>query len=247
MTQGKGWILVSGASRGIGRATCGQLATSGFDICCWSRSSTGLEDVERSITKMGRRVRAAQVDVGNITNVINAMQDFEQSSENLVGVVINAGAGKWNYLSRTSAEEWDTTLATNLTGAFNVLKVTAPRLSAGGIIVGVLSDSVLYPFEKRAAYSAAKSGMRSLLEVARREYRPRGIRVSLIFPSRVDTYFEGGHPNAKPGIRTDALQARDVASVISNLFLQPISVELREVHISAVTATFGPFPERSGA
>jgi NADP-dependent 3-hydroxy acid dehydrogenase YdfG len=108
----------------------------------------------------------------------------------------------------------------------------------------MLSDSALYPFPGRAAYSASKAGMQAMLDVARRETRASGVRVSVVLPSRVDTFFQGGHSDAAPGTREGALSADQVAEVVAGLFALPPAVEIRQIQLAAMTSTYGLLPER---
>ncbi|MER5214815.1 SDR family NAD(P)-dependent oxidoreductase [Streptomyces sp. NPDC002838] len=243
---GRRRILITGASRGIGRATAKALAARGFDLALWARTERDLADTARELAAGGTNVRTAVVDVGDADAVRRAAAASCADPGGLAGLVLNAGAGVWTPLSDLGPIEWHRTIRTNLDGAFHALTAAMPSLIAGrGLIVGLLSDSVLHPFPERAAYSAAKSGMRALLEVARRELRQNGVRVSLVLPSRVDTSFQGAHREAGPGTRPGALSAADVAQVVAALYETPAHVEIRETHVAATTSTFGPFPERS--
>ncbi|GGM53944.1 short-chain dehydrogenase [Longimycelium tulufanense] len=241
-----GPVLVTGASRGIGRAVAQALAAAGHDLVLWSRSAGELAGLAEQVAAHGVAARVASVDVGDADQVAAAAHATLDPTAGLGGVVLNAGGGRWSPLPEIELADWRNTIATNLDGAFHTLRAALPLLTArpGGLLVGLLSDSVLHPFPGRAAYSAAKSGMRALLEVARRELRPHGVRVSLLLPSRVDTYFQGAHDEARPGTRADALSAEQVADVVTYLFGLPVAVELREVQLAAMTTTFGPFPER---
>lgn len=241
----RGWVLVTGASRGIGEATAVRLAKLGFDLVLWARSVDGLAATAAQATAAGVQVRTTAVDVGVSTEVARAARDLADCDQ-LSGVVLNAGVGRWASLAETPLAEWEATVRTNLDGAYHVLRATVPMLAArrAGLLVGILSDSVLYPQPERAAYTAAKAGMGALLEVVRREVRDRNVRVTAVLPSRVDTYFQGAHPDAAPGTRAGALRADDVAEVVGGLFELPEHVEVRQLHMAAMTSTYGPFPER---
>lgn len=238
-------VLITGASRGIGEAIALSLASAGYDLSLWARSGDALEAVAAACVARGVHVDTAVVDVSDASSVRVAAERAAVSYGALAGLVLNAGAGAWRPLAEETADVWDATIATNLSGAFYVLRACIERLKEerGGLIVGISSDSALYPFPSRAAYAAAKTGMRALLETARLELRGAGIRVSVLFPGRVDTSFKGSHSDAAPGTRPGALSADDVADVVQYLFAMPRSVEIREVHMASLTSTFGPFPQ----
>jgi NADP-dependent 3-hydroxy acid dehydrogenase YdfG len=238
----QGTVLVTGAGRGIGRAVALELARHGFDLVLWSRSEAPLLEAQAQARALGVSVSHAVLDVGDAEAVEAAAREVKGA---LAGVVLNAGHGVWTSLEALAVEEWRHTLRTNLDGAFHVLHACMPilRQRPGALLAAVLSDSALYPFAQRGAYAASKAGLRALLEVARRELRTSGSRVSLIYPSRVDTGFQGAHRDAQPGTRKGALDAGDVGRVIAALYTWPPSVEIRELHLSAMTSPFGPFPE----
>ena len=243
MTPGRGWVLVTGATRGIGEATAKLLADNGFDLILWARTAGDLAVTAKTVRAAGAEVRTAAVDVGDAAAVEAASRDTLAEINRLAGVVLNAGHGVWTPLKRLGLAEWHSTVDTNLNGAFHVLRAAIPRLGYGGLVVGVLSDSVLYPFPDRAAYSAAKSGMSALLDVARRELRPVGVRICSLLPSRVDTHFEGAHEVAGPGSRPGALAAAEVAEVVCGLFDLPQGIEVRHIQLAAMASSYGPFPE----
>lgn len=241
----RGWVLVTGASRGIGAATAVRLAELGFDLVLWARSADGLAATAEQAAAAGVRVRVAAVDVGVAQQVEDAAQALPDCRP-LRGVVLNAGSGRWAPLTRLPLTDWEATVRTNLDGAYYVLRTTVPLLVAQrtGLLVGILSDSVLYPHAERAAYTAAKAGMNGLLDVVRREIRQCNVRVSAVLPSRVDTHFQGSHTDAVPGTRADALRANDVAAIVGGLFVLPEHIEVRHIQLSAMTSTYGPFPEK---
>lgn len=241
-----GWVLVTGAGRGIGEAVARSLAASGYDLILWSRTAGALDGVAERARDLGVRVRTAVVDVGDSAEVDAAARRTLDAADPLAGVVLNAGHGRWSALADLDPAEWERTIGTNLSGAYHTLRVTLPLLTAapGGLVVGMLSDSALYPFTGRAAYSASKAGLHAMLDVARRETRSHGVRVSAVLPSRVDTFFEGGHPDAVPGTRAGALSADHVAEVVAGLFALPPTVEIRNIQLAAMTSTYGLLPER---
>ncbi|MFJ1649775.1 SDR family NAD(P)-dependent oxidoreductase [Streptomyces sp. NPDC088258] len=243
------WVLVTGASRGIGRSTALALAADGYRPVLWARSGDDLADAAREVRAHGVPVRTAVVDVADPAAVARAAAVSLAGLGTLAGLVLNAGQGVWSALSDLEPAVWDRTVRTNLDGGFHVLTAVLPRLIAapGALVVGLLSDSALYPFPQRAAYASSKAGLRALLEVTRREVRDKGVRVCQVLPSRVDTYFHGAHTDAAPGSREGALAAADVAAVIAGLFRLPPHVEVREIQMSSLTSTFGPFPEKAPA
>jgi NAD(P)-dependent dehydrogenase (short-subunit alcohol dehydrogenase family) len=158
--------------------------------------------------------------------------------------VVNAGGGSWNTVEEMSTDQWRDMIGTNLDGAFHTVHRALPLLRANpwAQLIGISSDSAQFSFPTRGAYCAAKAGLASLLETVRRETRDTGLRVSTVSLSRVDTYFRG----KQPGTRPEALSIEDAALVVSGIFTLPWRVEIRDIEASAITSTFGPYPEHCG-
>ncbi|KTT96476.1 SDR family oxidoreductase [Sphingomonas sanguinis] len=240
-----GWTLVTGASRGIGLATAQRLFAAGHRVVIWSRSTPVRQDWLTDAERDGVLIHQ-QVDVSNESNVDSALLDLRRRGFGLNNLILNAGSGRWTALHAVSTAEWRETLGVNLDGAFFLLKRLLPTLCQADapLVVAVLSDSVLYPFAERAAYSAAKAGLRALLETTRLEFRPHGVRFSLLYPSRVDTHFAGSHATGRPGLRPGSLKADDIAETIAFIMALPPRVEIREVHMASRSSSFGPFGEK---
>lgn len=240
-------ILVTGASRGIGRAVVLALSQAGWPTICWSRSQESLEALADAAD--GPRPTVRCVDLTDPASIRAGSDALGKLDVPLAGVILNAGAGRWKSFDDQSFDDWRYTQAVNVDGHYQALRYVMPRLkqTPGATIIGMLSDSALYPFADRTAYAASKAALRMLLDSLRREVRPHGIRVGMLFPSRVDTYFQGSRDTASPGARLGSLTSEDVAAAIVYMLDQPPAVEIREIHLGAVAATYGPFDERVSA
>jgi 3-oxoacyl-[acyl-carrier protein] reductase len=177
------------------------------------------------------------VDVSDPASVQRAATDLDRRGLGLDVLVVNAGIGLWAPFGDVSPENWRTTLGTNLDGAFYTLQSTLPLLlkRRGSTVLVIGSDSAEYGFEGRAPYCASKWGLRGLVESFREEYRPSGLRVTMIFVSRVKTHFGGKTPEQ----RTNALDAEELGELAAWLVNRPQSVEYREVKVSAIAAAYG--------
>jgi NADP-dependent 3-hydroxy acid dehydrogenase YdfG len=246
VTARQATVLITGASRGIGARTALRLAAAGFDLVLWARNLDGLCQIQQQAAEFGAQVSVRAVDVSDAAQVAAGHAAIRWHSP-LAGLVLNAGSGIWQQITEIDDAVWDQTLATNLRGSMLVLKQFLPELKRvpGGLIVGILSDSARYPFAGRGAYAASKAGLAALLEVARREAREAGVRVTALLPSRVDTSFQGSLRSADVGCRPGSLSADNVAEVIGWLFGLPAQVEVRELQLSALTSSFGPYQEVS--
>jgi NADP-dependent 3-hydroxy acid dehydrogenase YdfG len=237
-------VLVTGASRGIGRAVAVALAGRGFDLVLWARSGADLRAAAAETGARGTAVRVAEVDVADAAAVGGPGGASLAGLPALRGVVVNAGSGEWSGLAETDPAQWRATVGTNLDGAFHTLRAAVPlvRRHPLGQVVGIASDSSRYAFAGRGAYAASKAGLLALLETARRELRPAGVRVTVLLPSRVDSHFRG----RTPGDRAEGLTTAELADVVAGVFTVPARVELREIQLAAMSAEYGPYPETFG-
>jgi len=234
-----GLVLVTGASRGIGAATSVALARRGFDLALWARSRADLDRIAGVCSDLGASVQATCVDVAQPVAVEEAIRTLP--TDQLRGLVVNAGMGVWGTLEELTPEDWRTQQAVNVDGAFYALRGCAARLRAcpHAQVVAIASDSSLHGYPGRPGYCASKFGLVGLMESARRELRSHDVRITMLLASRVDTYFRGKQPGGRP----EALSADEIGEMIGGLFDLPPRVEYREVHVSAITTTFGPYPE----
>lgn len=234
-------VLVTGASRGIGRATALALAAAGHDLVLWARTGADLAATATEARARGVDVRAAVVDVGDPAAVDGPGRASLDGLAALRAAVVNAGWGEWGALAETPPEQWRGIMATNLDGAFHSLQVALPLLLAHEHpqVVAMASDSSRFSYPQRAAYCASKAGFLSLMETLRHETRAQGLRVTNLLMSRVDTHFRGKQPGGRPS----ALSCEEVAGVVLTLLALPARVEVRELALSSITSTYGPYPE----
>ncbi|MFS8184747.1 SDR family NAD(P)-dependent oxidoreductase [Pseudovibrio denitrificans] len=242
MQMDNNWVLVTGASRGIGAGSAEALAEAGFNLVLWGRTTDDLNATAERCSAKGVNVRVASLDVSDSDAVFDAGAKSLAGLEELRGVFLNAGMGIWGSVHELSISDWREQLATNLDGTFYTLKLTLPYLcrnpTAQILLMG--SDSSEIGLPERSAYCASKWGNSGLLEAVRREVRSAGVRVTNLKVSRVDTYFRGKSPNMRP----EALHISDVAGLVTTIFQLPPKLEIRELSASANTTTFGIYPEK---
>jgi 3-oxoacyl-[acyl-carrier protein] reductase len=224
-----GWVVISGASRGIGAATARRLAADGRPTVAWARSADDLEAVASSCSQTGAPSITRVVDVAD-GRAVEAAATALPTGRVIDGVVLNAGVGAWEDLGDTAPDAWRTTIATNLDGAFYMLRALWSRLAPRALIVGIGSDSGYEGRGGRAAYCASKFGLRGLLETARIDGDQHELRVSHLACGPVDTHFRDSTPGDRPG----ALSADEVAEAVGVLFGLPAHVEVPEIKLVSV-------------
>ena len=184
-------ILVTGSSRGIGKAIALRLARDGFDIAlhCHSQRASA-DDVAQQVRELGRAARVLQFDIADRQQCATILlQDIEQHGC-YYGVVCNAGIARDNAFPALTGEDWDSVLKTNLDGFYNVLQpLTMPmvRRRQPGRIVTLASVSGLVGNRGQVNYSAAKAGIIGATKALALELAKRDITVNCVAPGLIDT------------------------------------------------------------
>lgn len=182
--------IVTGASRGIGRAIALELASRGSSVIVnYNSSPTGAEEVVSAIIAAGGRASAVQADVSNEEQV-NAL--FKKTIElyNKVDIVVNnAGVTRDNLIIRMKQEDFDTVIDTNLKSAWLMCKaaIGAMMRKRYGRIINISSVSGVVGQAGQTNYSASKAGLIGLTKALAREYANRGITVNAVAPGFVLT------------------------------------------------------------
>ncbi len=184
-------ILVTGSSRGIGKAIAIYLAKQGYDLTLHCRSRR--EDAEKvadEISKIGRSVRVLQFDIANRQQCAETLLKDIEEQGCYYGVVCNAGISADNAFPALTGDEWDSVINTNLDGFFNVLQpVIMPmvRRKSPGRIVTLSSVSGLVGNRGQVNYSAAKAGIIGATKALAIELAKRDITVNCVAPGLIDT------------------------------------------------------------
>ncbi|USX16119.1 3-oxoacyl-ACP reductase FabG [Oxalobacteraceae bacterium OTU3CAMAD1] len=199
MNQNKSMsVLVTGSSRGIGKAIALRLARDGYDVVLHCRSQRAEADaVAQEIAQMGRAVRVLQFDIGDRAATAAALEaDIEQHGC-YYGVVCNAGVARDNAFPAMSGEDWDIVLQTNLDGFYNVLNPLVMPLvqrRKPGRIVTLASVSGLIGNRGQVNYSAAKAGIIGATKALALELAKRAITVNCVAPGLIETDMIGDVP-----------------------------------------------------
>lgn len=182
--------LVTGASRGIGRAIAVALGASGHSVACgWATDADGAGVTVSEITAGGGEAVALQVDVADVASVDAAFTSVEQGFGPVTILVNNAGVTADGLVARMSDEQWAQVLGTNLTGAFHTIRRATPKMmrARGGRIVNVSSVSGLMGAPGQANYASAKAGLVGLTRALARELAPRNITCNIVAPGPIVT------------------------------------------------------------
>ena len=213
--QGRACI-VTGSTKGIGFAVADSLVRAGAHVVVNSRSAPDVERVSEELNSLNEgRVTGIAADVSKAEDCVRLVESSVGELGRLDVLVNNAGVGIFASIEDLSVDEWQTQLDTNLLGVFACSKAGVPHLKATkGWIINVGSLACRNPFAGGTGYNASKFGLLGMTEAMMLDLRQSGIRVSIIMPGSVNTYFAGQEMVSD---RAWALGPGDVASATLHL------------------------------
>jgi 3-oxoacyl-[acyl-carrier protein] reductase len=206
--------LVTGAGRGIGRAIALALARAGAFVTAVSRTRSELDSLVREIESAGGRALAHTADLQDAGAPARAVEAARRHGR-LQILVNNAAVGGFTPVIETTDEQWDRTLATNLTAVFRLTRAGLPDLSNGGGHVFMISSLAgQNPGPGMAAYGCSKAALDYFAHCLMMEVRQHGVKVTTVAPGSVATSFpdRAGHGDA-----AWMLTAEDVAQAVLDL------------------------------
>jgi 3-oxoacyl-[acyl-carrier protein] reductase len=219
--------LVTGASRGIGRATALRLASLGARVLLLARGQDALVKVQQEILVQGGAADLLACDLSSSDAIASISDRLASSGCNIL--VNAAGIGSMGRpLHETDPKVFDSIFATNVRAPFLLMRALVPGMIArgGGFVVNISSLAGQGPLPNGAAYSASKWALNGLTYSAAEELRAHNIRVSVVAPGSVNTSFGDGAKD-----RSRMLQAEDVAGVVAMLVSQPPQSFISEVRM----------------
>lgn len=181
-------VLVTGASKGVGRGIAVGLAEDGWNVAVnYCRDKAGAEETVRSIRDLGREAWLLQADIGFSDQVQSMFEQFTEHVGTIDLLVNNAGVQTWKAMLDLKEDDWDRTIRTNLKGTF-LCTQQAGRLmqKTGGRIINIGSGANKAPFPMLSDYCASKGGIETFTTVAAVELGRYGITVNCVAPGAIE-------------------------------------------------------------
>jgi 3-oxoacyl-[acyl-carrier protein] reductase len=220
--------IITGGTRGIGRAIVERLLEEGLSVAFCGRSS---DSVERVVAELAQRhpgkVFGKQCDVSKLSDV-RAFFPFAAEKLGRIDILVNnAGLGLFAPVEELTPEQWHRMIDLNLSGVYYCCHEVIPRMKAagGGYIINISSLAGKNPFAGGAGYNASKFGLNGFTEAMMLDHRKDDIRVSYIMPGSVDTQFS--HGAAAPW----KIAPEDIAEVVVTLAALPQRTLVSRVEI----------------
>ena len=217
--------LITGASRGIGRAIALRLAKRGRELLLHGRDREALAETARLVEAQGGTPYPLCFDLSDENRVLELATTAGQRPLDLL--VNNAGVTVVKPLEQLSLDEWRRTLAVNVTAPFLLIQKLLPFMPEGGSIVNILSVAARTGFPQWSSYCMSKFALEGFSQSIREELRSRGIRVINIYPAATDTglwqSIDGDWPREK------MMAAGEVAEALAFALERPASVLVENI------------------
>jgi 3-oxoacyl-[acyl-carrier protein] reductase len=221
--------LVTGGSRGIGRAIAHRLALLGASVSICGRDRAALELSARELAKTGVSVHSQIADVTKAADVADLVAKTETKLGPVTTLVNNAGIGLFGPAHEKTEADWDRVLSANLKSAFLVSRAVVPSMirRGSGDIINISSMAGRNAFAGGGLYCASKWGLQGLSACMAEDLRDFGIRVSVVAPGSVATEFSGRGPKDP----SKALIPEDVAHAVAMVVTQGPQSFLSEIQL----------------
>lgn len=224
------FAVVTGGTRGIGRAIAERLLREGAAVAICGRSADGVSRALAALEPLGR-VFGAPADVTDAAAVTSFFQSVDNAFGSLDILVNNAGGARFRKTAEMTIEDWRLQIDLNLNGPFYCSREALPRMirRGAGFIVNISSLAAKNAFSGGAAYNAAKAGLNMLTEATMLDHRHDNIRVTTIMPGSVDTEFSG--LDEKRADTSWMVAAADIAEIVSMVLRLPARTMVSRVEV----------------
>ncbi len=233
-------VLITGASRGIGKATALAFAKAGISSVLIGRSLGQLQDTADEVRALGAEAIAISLDLSEVNQLNGRLGQVLETAGSVDMLVNNAGMGYTGGLLETSLADWQRVLDLNLTSPLQCIQAVLPQMRSrrSGTIINVISVAGRQTFPDWGAYCASKFGLMGMTKTLAQEERSYGIRVVALCPGAVNTPLWDSPTVNSDFDRSLMLTPEDVADAIVHAALLPQHVVLDELVLMPNSGTF---------
>lgn len=219
--------IITGASKGIGKAIALRLAANGSHLYLLGRDQKALESIRRQIEERGARGTTLMCDLAKTDSLRKLCEKIDAPRIDLL--VNNAGMAVVKPFEQLTLDDWNRTFAVNVTAPFFLLKQMSSKLSNGASVVNILSTAARTGFPEWSSYCMSKFALDGFARSVREELRPRNIRVINIYPAAIDTDIWNNIPGEWP--RDKMMSPNEVAAAVEFALARPASVMVEDITI----------------
>ncbi len=223
--------FITGGTKGIGYGVAESLLREGYAVALTGRGEQGVEDAAAALSQgFEGKVLGLVADVRNQASLKKAVAATVEAFGGVDVVIANAGVGVFKNISELTAEDWNDTLDTNLTGVFYTVKATLNEvIRRKGYIITIASLAGTNFFEKGTAYNASKFGLVGFTQALMLDVRDKDVKVSTIMPGSVATWFNNHVPSDADAWK---IQPEDIGQMVADLLKMnprtlPSKIEVR--------------------
>lgn len=211
--------LITGGSRGIGKAIALALAEEGVNVAITGRNEEKLKEVVQEIERKGVKSAYAVFDITSKTEVYGALEKLQKDFGKIDILVNNAGIAAFGGILEMEDEKWEEIVKTNLFGAYYVVKAVVPSMveRKTGDIINISSTAGLKGNAMTSAYSASKFGLIGMSESMMLDLRKQNIRVTTLMPSTIASDMSKEVLKITDGNPEKVLQPEDFAELVVDL------------------------------
>ena len=226
-------FLITGASRGIGRAIAEKLAAPDHTLLLHGRDRDALTKTRESVEAKGGKAILLCYDLRD-PDAVRKLID-EVGTTPLEGLINNAGIAVVKPLAEITMEEWQSSFAVNVTAPFLLTQKLLPIMTAGSTIVNILSIAAKTGFPNWSAYCMSKFALEGFSQAVREEVRPRGIRVLNIYPAATSTEIWNGVEGEWP--REQMLLPEEIGQAVAYALSRPEDVAVENIELKNVSGS----------
>ena len=232
-------VLITGASRGIGRATAKAFADSGWDLLLLSRSEDELESLSQEIENKKVKVLYKSIDLNNSKNISNGIVELMNSGLIPSVLINNAGVAWTGDLLSMPLEKWEWIMQMNLTSIFQVCSEVVPLMrKKGGLVINVSSHAARNVFPQWGAYCVSKAALASFTKCLAEEERSNLIRACTLTLGSVNSSLWDADSVGMQFDRDSMLSVDQVASQLLHLANQPINQIIEDITLMPSAGAF---------